>query len=192
MTNEQAGTDSEQGKSASALEDALHGVRDDLRSGERPIDEPAAADEVAEAAGANDDDAATRVDRLERRVAALESELDAVRGLLGGVETVDEAVEQRASIALAKVEALEREFAAADPGVVTERLAGRTGADSPSDSAPATDPRAAGSTGPAAPASAGRSAADSRASSASTAPVDRDDADSGDDGLAARLRSALR
>jgi hypothetical protein len=50
---------------------------------------------------------ADRVAALERRVADLEAELEAVRGLLAGVEVVDESIDRRASTALAKAEALE-------------------------------------------------------------------------------------
>ena len=70
---------------------------------------------------ANDRAAAAKIEALEGRVASMEAELDAVRGLLGGIEAVDEAVEQRASIALAKVESLERRVGEED-GLVRERL----------------------------------------------------------------------
>lgn len=63
-----------------------------------------------------------RVATLERRVADLEAELEAVRGLLAGVETVDEGVDRRASAALAKAEALEEQFASEETGLVRERL----------------------------------------------------------------------
>ena len=55
---------------------------------------------------------------LERRIAGLEAELDAVRGLLTGVEAVDEAVERRASTALAKVETLEARVDTGESGLV--------------------------------------------------------------------------
>lgn len=63
-----------------------------------------------------------RVATLERRVADLEAELEAVRGLLAGVEAVDEGVDRRASAALAKAEALEEQFASEETGLVRERL----------------------------------------------------------------------
>lgn len=59
---------------------------------------------------------------LERRVAELEAELAAVRGLLGGVEAADEAVAQNAAVALSKVESLERRLGPSGDGLVTERL----------------------------------------------------------------------
>ncbi|WP_144901792.1 DUF7310 family coiled-coil domain-containing protein [Halobellus captivus] len=64
-----------------------------------------------------------QIEALDGRLTAVEAEIDAVRGLLGGVETVDERVEKRASIALAKVESLERQLAPADDGLVRERFA---------------------------------------------------------------------
>jgi hypothetical protein len=51
-----------------------------------------------------------RLSELERRVTAIEAELESVRGMLDGVNAIDEAVERRASVALAKVETLERAF----------------------------------------------------------------------------------
>ncbi|MBB6645833.1 DUF7310 family coiled-coil domain-containing protein [Halobellus ruber] len=63
-----------------------------------------------------------RVAALERRVADLEAELEAVRGLLDGVDAVDETVERRASAALAKAEALEERFEPEKTGLVRERL----------------------------------------------------------------------
>ncbi|GGJ08880.1 hypothetical protein GCM10008995_18460 [Halobellus salinus] len=70
--------------------------------------------------GANGSDT-DRVAALERRVTDLEAELDAVRGLLDGVETVDERVERRASAALSKAETLEKRFTA-EATLVRERL----------------------------------------------------------------------
>lgn len=57
---------------------------------------------------------------LERRVSDLTAELDAVRGLLGGVRAVDESVERRADLALAAVERLADDREA--DGLVVERL----------------------------------------------------------------------
>jgi hypothetical protein len=59
---------------------------------------------------------------LERRVTELEAELEAVRGLLDGVEAINETVDQRASTALAKVEALEERLEPEARGLVRERL----------------------------------------------------------------------
>ena len=63
-----------------------------------------------------------RVADLERRIVELEADLDAVRGLLDGVDAVGERVERRASTALAKAEALEARVGAGEPGLVRERL----------------------------------------------------------------------
>ena len=59
---------------------------------------------------------------LERRVADLEAELDAVRGLLDGVGAIDETVERRASAALAKAESVEERLDSGERGLVRERL----------------------------------------------------------------------
>lgn len=64
-----------------------------------------------------------RMADLERRMAELEADLDAVRGLLDGVDAVDKVVERRASTALAKVEALEARVGTRESGLVRERLA---------------------------------------------------------------------
>jgi hypothetical protein len=83
------------------------------------------------------DDVEERVASLDERLTALEADLDAVRGLLDGVEAIDEAVERRASIALAKVEALERQVEREDGALVRERFAesGETGdGDTPAES----------------------------------------------------------
>ncbi|WP_049985843.1 DUF7310 family coiled-coil domain-containing protein [Halobellus rufus] len=114
------------------------------------------------------------VDALERRVASVEAELDAVRALLGGVDAVDDAVERRASIALAKVESLERELEPADDGLVRERLEGT----SERPQRPARD------AADGAPARAEESAA------AAEPEPGRSDGDSGS--LATRLRDALQ
>ncbi|MGQ4555744.1 DUF7310 family coiled-coil domain-containing protein [Halobellus sp. GM3] len=75
-----------------------------------------------DAANACDPPAEDRLEALDRRLTALEADLESVRGLLDGVGAVDEAVERRASIALAKVETLERAVDAEDRGLVRERL----------------------------------------------------------------------
>ncbi|MFB6092520.1 MAG: hypothetical protein ABEK02_05870 [Haloquadratum sp.] len=53
------------------------------------------------------EDVEERLATLERRQTAVEAELESIRGLLGGVDAIDRSVDRRASIALAKVEALE-------------------------------------------------------------------------------------
>lgn len=92
----------------------------------------------ADSASRDDTDAVEeRVASLDERLTALEADLDAVRGLLDGVEAIDEAVERRASIALAKVEALERQVEREDGALVRERFAesGETGdGDTPAES----------------------------------------------------------
>ncbi|WP_231751751.1 hypothetical protein [Halogeometricum sp. CBA1124] len=60
------------------------------------------------------------VAELERSVADLSAELDAVRGLLGGVRAVNDSVERRADLALSLVERLARDREA--DGLVAERL----------------------------------------------------------------------
>jgi hypothetical protein len=57
---------------------------------------------------------------LERSVADLSAELDAVRGLLGGVRAVNDSVERRADLALSLVERLARDREG--DGLVAERL----------------------------------------------------------------------
>jgi hypothetical protein len=49
----------------------------------------------------------TRVGEIESRLNSITGELAAIRGLIESVSAVDEAVEQRANIALAKIEAIE-------------------------------------------------------------------------------------
>jgi len=70
----------------------------------------------------DDEPGGPRVAALERRVAELEAEVAAVRGLLDGVAAVDETVERRAAAALAKVEALEERFDPEEGTLVRERL----------------------------------------------------------------------
>lgn len=68
-----------------------------------------------------DDGVGAELEALRERVATLEAELDAVRGLLGGVQAVDESVERRADAALAKVERLESSMTE-ESGLVVERV----------------------------------------------------------------------
>jgi len=63
-----------------------------------------------------------RLDAFDHRLTAVEAELEAVRGLLDGVDAVDEAVDRRASLALAKVERLERTLDDGERGLVRERI----------------------------------------------------------------------
>lgn len=78
---------------------------------------------LADAAGRD-----ARLDELEERLSEVESRLDeldaavqAVRGYLGGVDAVDEAVERRANLALATAERLESELLDRS-GLSVERL----------------------------------------------------------------------
>lgn len=64
-------------------------------------------------------DLEARADELASRVEELESGLQATRGLLGGVDAVDESVERRADLALAKAEEIERLLDADGPAVDT-------------------------------------------------------------------------
>ncbi|MDS0297966.1 hypothetical protein NDI76_04360 [Halogeometricum sp. S1BR25-6] len=110
----------------------LDAVERALTDGERADSKAVASTEPAPGAlgassdgGAADDGTAETIRRLERRVAELTAELDAVRGLLGGVEAVNESVERRADLALATAERAATERAAADresDGLVVERL----------------------------------------------------------------------
>lgn len=68
-----------------------------------------------------DDGRDAELEALRERVATLEAELDAVRGLLDGVRAVDDSVERRADAALAKAERLESSMAA-DSDLVVERV----------------------------------------------------------------------
>lgn len=88
--------------------------------------DPSDASNVPDASGAESERTDARaadgaaVRRLERRVEELAAELDAVRGLLGGVEAVNESVERRANLALAAVEEATTDREA--DGLVVERL----------------------------------------------------------------------
>jgi hypothetical protein len=93
----------------------------------------AAPDDAADPESTGEEDTVDRdgdrVAAVERRVADLEADLEAVRGLLDGVRAVDETVERRASAALAKAEALEERVDPGTRGLVRERLpdAGESG-----------------------------------------------------------------
>ena len=157
-----------------------------------------------------------RLDAFDRRLAAVEAELDAVRGLLDGVDAVDESIERRASIALAKVEALERRLDDGERGLVRERIPGTGSPESPGNADDAASPEAveggsrsgcvpdgcdgpgpaAGSTrahgGDAGPASDhDRSRAADAWSESDTAKPQADPSES-DGSLASRLRDAFR
>ncbi|MFB6252259.1 MAG: hypothetical protein ABEI27_11365 [Halobellus sp.] len=168
---------------------------------------PSEADATASDAACGDaDDESDRIGELDRRVTELEAELDAVRGLLGGIEAVDEAVERRASIALAKAEALEDAFGAEQNGLVRERLSDTetaTATEQPSREHPSAEQPSPEHSQTEKPASttppAGRvQSRDGRLPSQSdersqTAPSAANGSDSdGAAGLGARLRDALR
>jgi hypothetical protein len=163
-------------------------------------DQPTEPESTASDPGCGDAVEAARVVALDRRVTELEAELDAVRGLLGGVEAIDEAVERRASIALAKVEALEEAVSAEPNGLVRERLAepgspperDSSTSQSPTADAPTEQPA---TTTPAAERVRSRddnpSSLSGERSSSGPLAADEQDADR-QSGLGARLRDALR
>jgi hypothetical protein len=64
-------------------------------------------DTNADADTSTDAEITTRVGEIESRLNSITGELAAIRGLIESVSAVDEAVEQRANIALAKIEAIE-------------------------------------------------------------------------------------
>jgi hypothetical protein len=66
-------------------------------------------DTNADADTSTDAEITTRVGEIESRLNSITGELAAIRGLIESVSAVDEAVEQRANIALAKIEAIESE-----------------------------------------------------------------------------------
>lgn len=120
-----------------------------------PDDEPTAAAEttgdrptgVSDRSGATDRRIANleaTVSDLEDSVADLSAELDAVRGLLGGVRAVNESVERRADLALAVAEELATDEA---EELVVERLpevdAAELGVDSADDDEAESDSLAA-------------------------------------------------
>ena len=61
----------------------------------------------ADADTSTDAEITTRVGEIESRLNSITGELAAIRGLIESVTAIDEAVEQRANIALAKIEAIE-------------------------------------------------------------------------------------
>jgi hypothetical protein len=162
-------------------------------------------------------DIATRLDAVERRLDEVETRLDeteaatqALRGYLGGVDGVSEAVERRADLALAKAEAVEDAVFEGDDGLAVERLPDADvpvrGADPAADAvdAPdatdATDPTAADDHAPDAGLDAVRSRPGVSASAAPSPSGGRDrsptvpsgDAtDPGDRSFLTRLRDAL-
>lgn len=77
-----------------------------LAAVERALDEDTGSDRPSEADAT--DDLESRVTALESRVDELDAAVQAVRGFLGGVSAVNEAVERRADAAVAAVERLER------------------------------------------------------------------------------------
>jgi hypothetical protein len=111
---------------ASRLDAVERALTDENAAARSPDDaDPAAAPSPDAAATAAELD--RRVAELECSVADLSAELDAVRGLLGGVRAVNDAVERRADLALSLVERL-----AADPeadGLVAERLSDEAAVD---------------------------------------------------------------
>ncbi|ERG90395.1 MAG: hypothetical protein J07HQW1_00416 [Haloquadratum walsbyi J07HQW1] len=68
-----------------------------------------ATDTDTDADTSTDAEITTRVGDIESRLNSITGELAAIRGLIESVTAIDEAVEQRANIALAKIEAIESE-----------------------------------------------------------------------------------
>ncbi|WP_318566848.1 DUF7285 family protein [Salinigranum marinum] len=98
-------------------------------------------------------DVATRLDAVERRLDDVETRLgemeaatQALRGYLGGVDGVSDAVERRADLALAKAEAVEDAVFDGRDGLAVERLpdadAPAPGADTAADPVDGADPAA--------------------------------------------------
>lgn len=73
---------------------------------------------------------AARVATLEARVDELDAAIQAVRGFLGGVSAVNEAVERRADAAVAAVERLETRLDG-EGGTPIDETSSRTGIDEP-------------------------------------------------------------
>ncbi|ADQ68025.1 hypothetical protein C499_16112 [Halogeometricum borinquense DSM 11551] len=108
---------------AARLDAVERALTDDDR--DQPSNDASGTDTDTEAAEALSEttvaDLEQSIAALDRRVSELSAELEAVRGLLGGVQAVNESVERRADLALAIAEQL----AAAhdeDDGLVVERL----------------------------------------------------------------------
>jgi len=129
----------------------------------------------------------TTVEELDDRLAEVESAVEALRGYLGGVQAVNDDVEQRANAALAKAEALEAELVD-DPHLRRERVdvndAAREVADGASTDGGADDAYA-GDAGESA--ASGRGGGDSAPTGESRRAADDDEPV----GLAARVRDAL-
>lgn len=166
-----------------------------LEALERAVTEGDSLPELAEAAAAATDaaDREARLDDLTERVAELEAATRALRGYVGNVRSVNEAVEERADAAVARVEEVERRLAALESGAdsgtdPTERAA--TEGDAPAASAtPSEEAVSVGAEDP-----DWLAAADDRLPD-DTRPDDRDDQRTGeataDGGLAARLGDLL-
>ncbi len=86
------------------LVDRLDAVERALTDGETDL---AALEDEADLTG-RVDALADRLDVVERRVADLEAATQAIRGYVGNVKAVDDEVERRADLALARVETVER------------------------------------------------------------------------------------
>ncbi|MFC6826403.1 DUF7310 family coiled-coil domain-containing protein [Halopelagius fulvigenes] len=153
----------------------------------RPVDEPSPAGDAGRATGARsggEDDSTDGRDAelgaLRERVETLEAELDAVRGLLGGVRAVDESVERKADAALAAVERL-GSSAAGESDLVVERVPVDDLSGAPEDGGTGADRTDA---------DAGVSGRDAE-TERSDARGDATGAEEEGDSLAARLRGAL-
>lgn len=86
-----------------ALDERLRAVERALTDADRELPDLRNSAELT----GRTEELAERVDALEARIDELDAAVQAVRGYVGNVRAVNEAVEQRADAALAKAEALE-------------------------------------------------------------------------------------
>ena len=100
-----------------ALDSRLRAVERALTDGETPVTDLDDAETLARRVAHLED----VVDDLEERLVELETASRALRGYAGGISAVNEDVERRADLALAKVESLERTLHE-EPGLRVERL----------------------------------------------------------------------
>lgn len=117
---------------AATLDSRLQAVERALTDGEIPVADLADAETLARRVARLED----VVDDLEERVVELETASRALRGYAGGIRAVNEDVERRADLALAKVESIERSLRE-EPGLRVERLDPDIAADVDDEAAPA-------------------------------------------------------
>lgn len=110
-----------------AVERAVTGTEQDLTGLAETADLAERVDEIE-----------TRLDEIEGQLAEIEASAQAVRGYVGNVRSVNQEVEQRADLALTKVERLEQRFDEQQP---THHRTNQTGSE------PGSHPRARTETG---------------------------------------------